>query len=289
MAKAAQASSMTRVNRDKLETVHGQIAFARRTPEEKAPEVVVPNYGVPMGYVSYDVEIRNARPIVDELSLDREGFTLIQRKASWANESDPELMRDQYLEDMVPFIKSYFNASWVVPKRDAVIVRSAGAPLPAGEGHRPLVTNRVAGFAHVDYSPIAGPMIAAREDQIQGIPIRAYSRLLIIQAWHALSPPPQDFPLAMCDGSTVLDTDLIETVYEGYGIKHKTWHVNYSPLHRWYYFPEMTSDEFILFKGYDSEDNCNPRGAHSAFDNRRAYPNAKPRKSVEGRFFVYYD
>ncbi|MBT1516788.1 hypothetical protein KIP88_41010 [Bradyrhizobium sp. SRL28] len=242
-----------------------------------------------MGYVSYDVEIRNARPIVDELSLDREGFTLIQRNASWANEPDPELMRDKYLEDMVPFIKSYFNASWVVPKKDAVIVRAAGTPLPAGEGHRPLVRNTVAGFAHVDYSPIAGPMIAAREDQIQGIQIRAYSRLMIIQAWHALSPPPQDFPLAMCDGSSVLDTDLFETVYEGYGIKHKTWHAHYSPLQRWYYFPEMTSNEFILFKGYDSEDSCNPRGAHSSFDDRRAYPNAKPRKSVEGRFFVYYD
>lgn len=289
MANAARASSSTRVNRDQLKTVQGAIAFARRSPEDTAPEVVVPNYNVPLGYASYDVQIHNARPIVDELSLDREGFTLIQRKSPWATESDPELMRDKYLEDMVPFIKDCFNASWVVPKKDAVIVRTPGAPLPAGEGHRPLVRNSAAGFAHIDYSPIAGPMIAAREDQIQGIPIRAYSRLLIIQAWHALSPAPQDIPLAMCDGSTVLDTDLVETIYEGFGIKHKSWHVHYSPLHRWYYFPEMTADEFILFKGYDSEDSCNPRGAHSAFDNRRAYPNAKPRRSVEGRFFVYYD
>src|SRR5262249_19287760 len=62
----------------------------------------------------------------------------------------------------------------------------------------------------------------------------------------------------------------------------------YNPAQRWYYFPEMTADEVILFKGYDSESHYQPRAAHSAFDNRRKHPDATPRASIEGRFFVYF-
>lgn len=83
----------------------------------------------------------------------------------------------------------------------------------------------------------------------------------------------------------MLDDDLLQINYSKFGIMHKAWHAYFSDRQRWYYFPEMTSDEFILFKGYDCEDNY-PQVIHAAFDNRRAYPNAKPRKSVEARFVV---
>jgi hypothetical protein len=123
---------------------------------------------------------------------------------------------------------------------------------------------------------------------------------MIIQTWHALSKPPQDFPLAFCDGSSIADEDLVEAystlqdyqldaVHDTNGTMHKMWTLHHNPDQRWYYFPEMTSEEFVLFKGYDSRDDCNPRSAHSAFDNRRAYPAANPRTSVEARFFVYFD
>lgn len=108
-----RVSSTAQINRDQLQSVQGQIAFARRSPGEKAPPFVVPGSDGPL--VSYDVTIRDARPILDELSLDRGGFTLVQHKISCANESDPEVMRDRYLEEMIPFIKDYFRASWVVP------------------------------------------------------------------------------------------------------------------------------------------------------------------------------
>ncbi|MCK1396785.1 hypothetical protein IVB45_05745 [Bradyrhizobium sp. 4] len=227
----------------------------------------------------YDVTIRDARPIVSELSLDRQGFTLIQHKISHANDGDRDIGYDKYLEEMVPFIKNYFNASWVVPRRQGVVVRSAKALRGVRE---PSV------MAHIDYAPIAGPMLAAVEDRSQDIPIRSYSRLMIVQAWHALSPPPQDFPLAFCDGGSVHDTDIAVVDYTYLGFTFKSCAVHFNPAHRWYYFPEMTANEFILFKGYDSEPHCNPKAAHSAFDNRRKHPNAEPRESIEARFFVYY-
>lgn len=269
------------VNQDYLECVQGQVVFARRTSDEKGPEVVHPGYRLPL--LSYDITVRNARPILDELSLERQGFALIQHKISCAKESDPETICDRYLEEMVPFIKNYFNASWVVPRRRAVAFRSAGG------GSIPKIWEPST-VAHIDYAPVAGPMLAAVESQSQGIPIRAYSRLMIIQAWHALSPPPQDFPLAFCDSTSVSDSDIVVVHYTS-DLASQTYKgclLHFNPAQRWYYFPEMTADELILFKGYDSEEHCNPKVAHSSFDNRRAHPSAKPRQSIEARFFVYY-
>lgn len=291
MGNTVRASSNTQVNRDHLECVRGQIGFARRTSEETGPEAVTPGLDQPM--LTYDIAIRNGRPIANELSLDREGFALIQHKISCATGGGLELLQNSYLKEMVPFIKNCFNASWVVPQLHG------GIFVYSGEGHSVLPTQVVrdhgqarrhpVAYAHIDYSPIAAPMIAAREDQLQGIQIRPYSRLLVIQAWHVLSPIPQDSPSAFCDGASVFDTDLAAAAYGRDGVSHKTWLLHYNPFQRWYYFPKMTQGEFVLSKGYDSEDNWNPRSAHSAFVDRRADPDVNPRESLEARFFVYYD
>lgn len=293
MGNAKRAASTAHVDRDHLECAQGLIAFKRRALDEKAPAVVVPNYeNIPM--VSYDVTIRDARPIVDELSLDREGFILIQHKTAYADERDPEVMREKYLEEMASFLKSYFSASWVVPRRSGLYVRrSAGTALPKGGWNSVSGVREPGGLAHVDLAPVAGPVVAASEDQVQGIQIRPYSRMMLIQAWRALSPPPQDLPLAFCDRSTVAKTDIAVHEYVSNtrnepGSAFKSCAVHFNPAQRWYYFPKMTAGELVLFKGYDSEEHYTPQAPHSAFDDRRTYPNAKPRESVEARFFVYY-
>ncbi|NPC59405.1 CmcJ/NvfI family oxidoreductase, partial [Caenimonas soli] len=237
-----------------LECVQGQIAFARRTPDEKTQEATTPGYDFPR--VVHDVTVRNARPIADELSLEKEGFVLVQHKLSCLNERDPDILRKKYMEEMVPFIKDYFKASWVqTVDLGGVTIRSLGGnsfSRPANET-KLSVRAHGAGHAHIDYSPAGGPMIAARDSQLQGIEIRPYSRLMIIQAWQAVSPPPQDFPLAFCDASSIEDADLLDTYYRSpHGVTHKSWVLRHNPSHRWYYVPDLTRDEFFLFKGYDS-------------------------------------
>jgi hypothetical protein len=248
--------------------------------------------------VLHDVIIRNARPIAHELSLDREGFTLVKHKTSCANERRVEAMREKYLDEMVLFIKAYFRASWVIPRRKSVHLRRAeGTAIPECGWNAVTGIRQPAGLAHVDYAPITAPMVAAAENQLPGIPIRPYSRLMIVQAWRALSPPPQDFPLAFCDATSLDKSDMVEVDYVGNadanarnepGSATKTYNARFSPAQRWYYFPDLTADELILFTGYDSDAHYRIWSAHSAFDNRRGFPHARPRESVEGRFFVYF-
>ncbi|WP_156948680.1 hypothetical protein [Bradyrhizobium sp. WSM1417] len=107
MEDPKRTSSTARVNRDHLDHVQSQIIFARRI----LPPIV-----------GHNVTIRNARPIVRELSLDQEGFTLIQRKISCRKRArDPTVLRERYQQEMVPFMKDYFNASWVVAHQNRLL------------------------------------------------------------------------------------------------------------------------------------------------------------------------
>lgn len=148
MGTTKQDSSTARqVNRDQLECVRGLLGFARSSPEEKGHKELVSLKGLDV--IGQEVTIRNARPIVDELSLDLEGFVLVKHKTACANERNPLIVRDRYLEEMVPFIKDYFKASLVVPYRNSVFVRNASVAGRYG----------AARMAHLDYTPLVAPVM----------------------------------------------------------------------------------------------------------------------------------
>jgi hypothetical protein len=282
MEQAMQTISEPRVGDKALDLVRGQILFSRRSPNEAAPAALAEGYVQPL--VGYDVPIRNARPILDRLSIEEQGFTLVRHTTGCATVRDPQVMRERYLAEMVPFIKNHFNASWVVPRREGVILRHAG-------GSSVAKVRSTATAAHIDYAPVAAPVVAAMEDRVQGMPTRSYSRMLIVQAWRALSPPPQDFPLAVCDRRTLDPLDICPHDWSpkqepGYSFRSSL--IQYNADQRWYYFPRMIEDEVLLFRIYDSNVHFNSGAPHSGFDDRRAYPDARPRESVEARFFVYF-
>src|SRR5271156_6476207 len=54
--------------------------------------------------------------------------------------------------------------------------------------------------AHVDITPHFAPTVASENLPYSGY---TYSRLALINVWPALSKPPHDWPLAVCDGRSV--------------------------------------------------------------------------------------
>ncbi|WMY11044.1 CmcJ/NvfI family oxidoreductase [Paraburkholderia phenoliruptrix] len=275
-------------SRSNLDHITGRVIFARQENDD-TPEVPLPNQPVGAGH---DIKVFDARPLIGELSLDREGFSLVEHETSVADIRDPEILRTVYLEEMIPFIQKQFNASWVVARRHGMYVRSSS--VVTAEGGRGAGIRGTAGMAHIDYSAVAAPMAAGAECQLQGIPIRSYSRLMVIQAWRAFSPPPQDVPLGLCDGSTLADSDIVWRKHIANnrnepGSTFITGFARYNPAQRWYYFSQMQPNELILFKGYDSEASCNSTPPHTGIQNLDAGPNANVRESVEARFFVYFD
>lgn len=57
--------------------------------------------------------------------------------------------------------------------------------------------------------------------------------------------------------------------------------------HRWYYYPNMTPDELLIFKLYDSEETGAWRVPHGSFRDT-TYADANGRESAEIRTVLYF-
>jgi hypothetical protein len=111
--------------------------------------------------------------------------------------------------------------------------------------------------------------------------------------WRALSPPPQDIPLTVCDAHSVAPADLIgaDAVFDVEGKPEwsfEGWVVRHNSEHRWWYFSGMTRDEALIFKTNDSDPaqpHCVP---HSAFDDPSCPKGVPTRTSIEMRGIAYW-
>ncbi len=131
-------------------------------------------------------------------------------------------------------------------------------------------------------------------------------RFAIINVWRSIVEDPVVMhPMALCDGRTVDPDDLVvfeihyaDRIGENYFAKHAT-------RHGWYFYPEMTRDEALLIKQWDSAGTLARSGGrsadgsagdapctfsfHSAFADPTVPPDAPDRWSCEVRCLVVYD
>jgi len=93
----------------------------------------------------------------------------------------------------------------------------------------------------------------------------------------------------MCDGRTIPEVGFIRYERRYRDRTGETYHISYSPEHRWFYFPLMTRDEALVFKVFDTDASAGVRfTAHTAFTDPTSLPDAKFRESIEMRALVFY-
>jgi hypothetical protein len=112
-------------------------------------------------------------------------------------------------------------------------------------------------------------------------------RYVLMNLWRPIKPV-QRTPLALCDASTVLHSDLNDSeVRGGLGDPDRAtlhgFNLAYSPRHRWFYAPHMQPDEVLVFKLFDSDRARVQLTGHTAFDDPTAAPDAPARESIEIR------
>jgi hypothetical protein len=104
--------------------------------------------------------------------------------------------------------------------------------------------------------------------------------------WRPICGPVQATPLAVCDAESLADGDRIPITE---GVKHEVYLFNFSPRHRWFYFPAMAIDEALILKCFDSSADGRARfTAHTAFDDPTTPSDAPARESIEIRALVFY-
>jgi hypothetical protein len=114
-------------------------------------------------------------------------------------------------------------------------------------------------------------------------------RVQVINLWRPIRGPLRDTPLALCDAASVAADDLIASDLIYPNRNGETYSVKFNPDHRWFYFPEMTADEALLLKCYDSATDGRARFApHTAFVDPTTPEDALPRESIELRALVFH-
>lgn len=114
-------------------------------------------------------------------------------------------------------------------------------------------------------------------------------RVQVINLWRPIIGPLRDSPLAMCDATTVAPDDLVASDLIYPNRSGETYSVTYNPSHRWFYFPDMTTEEALLLKCYDSATDGRTRfGPHTAFVDPTTPVDAAPRESIELRTLVFH-
>ncbi len=225
--------------------------------------------------------------------IDREGFVLVPHTSSVVDfdaiEED-QAIDQQYSDEMAELLREVTGAS-------RVLMLGGGKKRYAereADKLAPLTNAKPARYPHADNTDAASisqaEMIASF---LPDLDVGSWSRWALYNMWRCASPPPQDVPLAVCDARTVEPVDEITivaiTMIRGKGeYRHDTVGYRFNPTHRWCYFSEMTRDEVIVFKAYDSDPARAHRVPHTAFDDPSCPPDAPPRASVEMRALALF-
>ena len=231
--------------------------------------------------VSHPMPVSSARGL--GATLDREGFTLLDHASAVTDWRSAEQIASLYVPEVAALVKAATGADEVIVGPHGILRFSEKSGL-AGSGNN----SHPARFAHIDVADGSSRMMAERT--AQGRPFHRYNA---INMWRALSPAPQDVPLALCDARSLDERDIIladaifdepdgrEWGFEGILVAH-------NPAHRWYYYPDMRADEAILFKTKDSDPAAARHIPHVAFNDPTAPVDAPPRCSIEMRATAFW-
>jgi hypothetical protein len=277
---------------------------------------------------SYKMKLTDARNCANTnpLSLHYNGFELLPEKSQVPKTDffDSELVVKYYYPECAEIIKECTGANQVFMFDHNIRSASgkkANAKLSGGQQ-----VQAPAHVVHGDYTLTSAPdrikqlsNPPGKNDTLKSVlgdsssllekdmveEVLETGRFAIINLWRNIaSEPVETNPVALCDAATVSIRDLVvfeihynDRVGENYFAKH-------NDKHKWYYYPEITNNEALLIKQWDSKGgfaSTNGKSAdseltnqpstfsfHSAFDNTNARADAPDRWSIETRSVVVY-
>jgi hypothetical protein len=270
-----------------LPHIRANLNYVAATSEKLVSYAYEPPAGVPMSNVQVEgrpTTIHDLRPAASELALDEVGFQLLTHRSAVTNFRDEDEIRRVYYPESIDFLKRVTGAAEV-----RVFDHTLRRRVPGKDDRSTGVPRQPANLVHVDQTAASGAarLRVAYPDEADALLRR---RVAIVNLWRPITSPVLDAPLAVCDARSVTPKDLVasELVYRDR--RGETYNLVYNPSQRWFYAPEMRTDEVLLLKCFDSRDDgaVSRFAPHTAFTDPTAPQNAPPRESIELRTFLIF-
>jgi hypothetical protein len=258
-------------------------------------------------YFDYPVVVRDGMPIRDHFALDTHGFVLGRHASAVRDFEDVEQVNALYNAEVEAAVMAPTGAcvvkaqGWMV--RTSADLSARAAEKVEGYQHSGGI-QPPAGEAHVDYNEATARRVADRlyPELRPGGP--GYKRYCAFSFWRCFSPGPQDWPLAVMDGRSIVGDEttsntlfVVDQFPEGDALtapvpgeeqmiaasifRHRD-------AHRWWYFSNMAADDVLLFKFQDSDHSVTWRCPHTAFHDT-SLPDAQTRSSIEVRCMAFWE
>jgi len=246
-------------------------------------------------YEPHAVQVADGRPYREQFSLDRTGFTLLHHRSAVTDFRDAAQVDAIYAAEARRLVAGVTGAdhvaavSWVLRSAagsDGAAGSDSAAESESAAGDRSAAEARggaqpPAADVHVDVHPDrAAGRFRDFQDRL-GLPGKTFRRAIFTSLWRTFSPPPQDWPLAICDYRSTDDAEgvpnlmlvvdelparaAVPDVIEDAAARPAASVFAFSPAHRWWYFPDMHAGEALLFKLHDTDHTVTWRAPHTAF------------------------
>ncbi|KAK3683304.1 hypothetical protein B0T22DRAFT_519075 [Podospora appendiculata] len=202
------------------------------------------------------IKVRDIRTSGQTFTLDSNGFELstsIPLGLEYEEFRDQGKLQDTYCENVKTALVDMTGAESALVIHGAIRRRHASFP-EHPRGSTEAETDQPVQGVHGDFTPRqVYEYLRAKFGDERANESWNERRVQIIQVWRPLRGPVVDWPLGVCDFNSVTrESDLVATdnilatgVMETYNAFH-------NPKHAWYFVRNQTSEDVLLFKGFDN-------------------------------------
>lgn len=252
------------------------------------------NYIGAEGPVATPTRIYDGRS-AEDLSWQNNGFELLVHPSKVSNWLDQSELQTVYTTEIETLAKDLSGCDYVMffPP----ILRSPELALQ----HQDFAPIQA---AHSDYTESYAAMIRNADHPYRQLlknsqtkagvtdeQIANCRRILTLQFWRNTGPRRMDYPLALCDANSVTRASMVAVPVDEYGGARTEFEslvltAGDTTQHQWFTFPDMSSDEVLLFRAFDSERVAEQQPfwtPHCAFADPTVGSDAPGRQSVEMR------
>jgi len=256
-----------------------------------------------------------------KFGIDVSGFDVVHSPAKEKDFVDEKAVREGYYAEVEALLREKLENVAEGKKIRKVVIFDHTIRKNTDNAPRKPVAQ-----VHVDQTPRAAEVRVRRhvEDPAEAEELLK-GRYQLINVWRPIGHPASDYPLAVIDWRTTSPDDMvpIDLLYpkrpedddgddrgkeiapdpstypstEGYEVKGETYGIVPNETHRFYYVKDMTPEEAMFIKCFDSRSQGQPGGKegiaaltpHTAFVDPQTSKGAPPRQSIEVRCLVFYE
>lgn len=295
---------------DPTSYVHSDVPFVKPWGKVDGP-------GYSFKLADHQRSVENIRGNESKFNVDNAGFAVYKSPAQEKAFTDDSKVRQGYYAEVEALLREKLPGVKKVVFFDHTIRRREKA-----SPRQPVQQ------VHVDQTPNAAAVRVRRHLPAEEAEELLKGRYQIINIWRPIANPASDFPLAVVDYRSTKPSDLVKvdllypkresttngvhdnddrgkevlpdpssaTSTTGYEVKGETFAVQPNDAHRFFYMKDMTPEEVMLIKCFDSfsEVNGGTKGIagytpHTAFVDPQTPADAPGRQSIEVRALVFYE